>query len=342
MGTLVTDLSPCASWMADGNLYNDPDSVFPDNGYPGCDETICLPPIECAKGYPPGTPGSIPWNYATSLSAYLECDGSPSNVWRIKYAQQKTEEKYQYAYIPGTFYETDQPPEIQIGWYPGACNGLSIQIYSLFWKQIDYIDGKEIWESTTRNSYPYYALWAKESDEPPFIPPTGWEWDTYTGVLTKIICDKEIASCIDLSGPINVCRDQTYTYTVTQHIDSKCINTIAYGDKTIYISYSGSILVNGVDFNGPTSVYIPLGERSVDFNISINTEFEYGKYINITIESSIDYAENENCNTNLVSNLIECDDSNINTNTCCSYMPKNYIPWSDGIGIKTLIPPNKR
>lgn len=74
---------------------------------------------------------------------------------------------------------------------------------------------------------------------------------------------------------------RTWTYRVYR----EPVATIS-GDEYIYLSYAGSTVTNGVEFNAPSNVTIPANLNYVDFELTVNIhENAYQKFIKIEASS---------------------------------------------------------
>ena len=74
-------------------------------------------------------------------------------------------------------------------------------------------------------------------------------------------------ACINITGPSNGLCNNTYTYTAEIiGVTDECSGMSFSNDKLVYLSYVGSTITN---HDGPSSVIIPSGRRSVSFNITV-------------------------------------------------------------------------
>ena len=131
----------------------------------------------------------------------------------------------------------------------------------------------------------------------------------------------------------------------------------------IYLSYVGSTLVEGVDFIAPRSLKIGYPFSGAPFKIDILRKTNMGKNEKIVITTT---ALPNTCPSKTATiQIADCDYdgdpeeevpdyerpdrgrpyvSRIDylATRCCRYVPKSFVPWSDGIGVPVLIPPNRR
>ncbi len=96
-------------------------------------------------------------------------------------------------------------------------------------------------------------------------------------------------------------------------------------ERVLYISYAGTTLVKGSEFDGPTEIIFPAGELTTEFEIEIyDITFSAEKMLMINATST---------------EIGECDDNPLlggirvfpkqPYSTCCDFVPKDFVAWSD-------------
>ena len=118
---------------------------------------------------------------------------------------------------------------------------------------------------------------------------------------------------------------RNWTYRIGRN-DKSTIDT----DETIYISYTGSSITNGVEFIGPTKAIIPSGQTYIDIEIYINVhDNAYGKYLYVSATSSTSIS----CNT-AINQILSYKSTPYtpielpNLDSCCEFLDKNYEIWN--------------
>jgi len=143
-------------------------------------------------------------------------------------------------------------------------------------------------------------------------------------------------TCIETSTKFNELNfGKKYTYRLERKSRSR-LNV----DEKVYIDYSGSSLLNGVDFGGPTTAIIEAGEYYVDIGITIfSNMIQSTQKLNVSARTSV----SEKCNE-VLRNIVPVDptDRDKDRLPCCDYMSKDFVAWKDGIGVPALIPPYMR
>ena len=111
-------------------------------------------------------------------------------------------------------------------------------------------------------------------------------------------------------------------------------------DELVYISYTGSEVVNGTHFNGPSKVTIRAGKSYVDFEVYIvRHNASYHKFLNITASSqhrtSCGAARHQILSKKSTPTggdeyqpptYESCDDCDPH---CCDFFDKNYKGWEE-------------
>ena len=149
--------------------------------------------------------------------------------------------------------------------------------------------------------------------------------------------------CINVSGPSNIECNKTYEYTVQMvGLISDC--SFPYqSDYVVYLSYVGST----VSHNGPATITIRAGTTSASFVIRIpDSEIGILRIASDTVNGieCTPIEANVYCGDNVPYNVdarISEPDTSI-FDTCCDYVPKDFITWSYGLNMQVLVPPNKR
>ena len=90
----------------------------------------------------------------------------------------------------------------------------------------------------------------------------GWYWDD----VNEIWVDTGSVVCVGVSGSNIIKEKSSYVYTVYYEKTTPLDYPI-----TIFLSYNGGILTNGIDFTAPSNVIIPAGSYSQDFILKIDT-----------------------------------------------------------------------
>jgi len=93
--------------------------------------------------------------------------------------------------------------------------------------------------------------------------------------------------------------------------------------RTMTISYAGSTLENGVDFIGPTEIFFPEGELIVYFEVEILEMNFYSNKILMIDGKSQDISV---CKDSMLSYPVLYK---IPYSTCCDFVPKDFVAWSD-------------
>ena len=128
-------------------------------------------------------------------------------------------------------------------------------------------------------------------------------------------------------------------------------------ETTVYISYVGTNLKYcdetdaslGDGFTGPSVVTFDSDIEDLELDIVLGEV--YGT-LAVNISSSTHKMCDDSDNSFVV-DVICCDPDNPppppppppgpdDIYSCCDYMPKDFISWSNGLNLKRLIPPNER
>ncbi|MDD2052609.1 type I secretion C-terminal target domain-containing protein [Pseudomonas putida] len=104
---------------------------------------------------------------------------------------------------------------------------------------------------------------------------------TDTSTVTTVILDSSDTTTLSLTGDITVSEGDTAHYTLS-------LDHVAQTNVVITLRYSGTAL-DGRDFTGVTSVTIPAGSKSVDFEIKTlaDTITENTESITITVDKAV-------------------------------------------------------
>lgn len=223
--------------------------------------------------------------------------------------------------------------------YHYASGNESILIATLSHYQNSYLkwyDARGMWFV----SKSYYIVPEEDFIDPcppgtTFNPNTGtcdvlpeYKWDGSEYIL-------KVPGDIDYIPP-QLCDGQTITYTLRYNgVDT--IETCEAETKIFYISYAGSTLTNGVDFDGPTSITFT-ESGSKDFDIVI---FDYAETTSGKIIINIEDPYGECPNYIEIFDIEDCSPNEPSIETsCCNYVPKDFIEWSNfGYGVPDIEKP---
>lgn len=308
---------------------------------------------ECLNGYPkPSTSYNeyiayIPWNYVSSGAYMTDCNhgiNDPSLYKKILYDKGKYIQYTSRSACEGNTLEDISEPEtlIKIVYYPGGSPG-----HQLRTKEIVKTRTEKVWSSyyncwriTDYYSIIYRFTYWIYCYVPNGIPdaPDGWEWGD-DGVLVPP------PPCIEIIGPTTLDKIDGDTYTFTAKFGGAW--STGYFDYPVHIilEYGGSSYF-GDHYTGPISVTIPAGSSSVDFTITLLEPDESQRFITISgySEANTKHDKMESCGTHIatVRPYLQTSYRIEDTENCCDFVTKNFIPWKNGFGIKKLIRPIDR
>ncbi len=208
-------------------------------------------------------------------------------------------------------------------------------------------------------------------DAPP-KPTTGeleaWVLATYPGNATinfndllRVISSSSIVTRTNThvapETPNNSCwNNMQTTYTLIQGLDDYGEH---YGEYFSYWSVAVGVVATKTSYGPRTAgyecseCYMEKNGRCVPVVCPDGFEFD-SDYLGCCVPTA--YGPPDGCVDHIVADLIDCynepgipgvPDTPYNPGDgpkpdCCRYMPKNFIPWSNGVGVPKLIPPNKR
>ena len=339
MPTLPYD--ECSEWLTYGMNGEDATPFTPteDCNYPsdyGCD---------CGYGYPkPNTPykeysHDIPWNYVSSGSFMTDCSHSlndPTKYYKVLYDKGTYITTSGWSACEGTEPPADIPQKIQkISFHPGSAPGDQFRSYGVKYEYRDttWSDYYDCWRVNYDVIVTYlFTYWLFCYVDNGIVPPTppGYDWNP-----DNILVKDECIPCIDISTLSKTNKEIIYNVSIENSGNGDCLNN---EDVVVYLSYNGSTAINGVNFTGQTSVIIKGNTDSATFSIEL-LETDIERTINIEgVATLLNNTYAPSCGLNNET-IYPSDNVEENYDSCCSYMAKDFVNWSDGYSVPKIEEP---
>ena len=251
--------------------------------------------------------GSDPNNKPPPIASWYSNDSIDTSSYSNEYYGVYT------ATVPRKIYIMDQAADA-VQWSTS---------YDGYWRQIGEVYGIE---------------WMyKRFDSTAGLCPPGTEFNPITGGCDEIdtwTWDEEINEyvpkwCVAISGEDNeIIRNGKYIFTIFISPTPEK-EYLKDHNVLVWLSYLGGTAIEGLDFNGPDMVIIPIGKTSVTFEIDI-LQLTENKNIKISTTSN----EYTNCGEYSIEILgdeygkyFDYTDYENKGTTCCRYYSLHYNDW---------------